>query len=261
MIGAITGDIVGSVYEWHNIKTKDFPFFSSKGFVTDDSIMTIALADSILNNVDYEKNMVRFYQLYPNAGYGGSFRRWCQDPSRTPYNSWGNGAAMRISHVGFAYDSLEEVLKKAEEFTVITHNHEEGIRGAKVTAGCIFLARAGETKDYIREFCESMGYPMKQTLDEIRPSYRFDVSCQGTVPWSVQAFLEGDSFEDCIRNAISIGGDSDTLACITGGIAEAFYRDLGTDTTNGVSIKEQTKCYLDSTLEPIVTAFVEKYVK
>ncbi|MBI9052091.1 MAG: ADP-ribosylglycohydrolase family protein [Anaerolineaceae bacterium] len=224
MIGALVGDIVGSVYEWHNIKTKDFPLFSEHCFFTDDSILTIALADSILNEIPYVENMKHYYLRYPDGGYGGRFHQWAQSQDSKPYNSWGNGAAMRISPVGYAYDDLETVLSKAKQFTEVTHNHPEGIKGGQATAAAIFLARQGRSKTEIRDYITSnFEYDLSQHIDQIRPTYAFNESCQETVPQAIRAFLDSTDFEDAIRNAISLGGDSDTLACITGGIAQAFY--------------------------------------
>ncbi len=224
MIGAIAGDIIGSAYEWNNIKTKRFELFSPVCRCTDDSVLTIALADAILSNGDYVATMKSYCRRYPNAGYGGFFYRWAHSVDTQPYNSWGNGAAMRISPVGFAYDSLEEVLAKARQNTEVTHNHPEGIKGAQATAAAVFLARTGKTKKEIKQYlADGFGYDLSKSLDEIRPAYLFDVSCRGTVPQAITAFLESSDFEDAIRNAISLGGDSDTLACITGGIAQAFY--------------------------------------
>ncbi len=223
MIGAVAGDIIGSVYEWERIKTKDFPLFNPRSTFTDDSVLTVALADAILHNEDYGMKMKEYYRRYPDAGYGGMFHRWAGSRESRPYNSWGNGAAMRISPVGFAFDSLEDVLEKAKRFTEITHNHPEGIRGAQATAAAIFLARTKRSKREIREGVEAVsGYDLSRTLGDIRPGYRFDESCQGTVPEAITAFLESTDYEDAVRNAVSLGGDSDTLACITGGIAEAF---------------------------------------
>lgn len=231
MLGAIIGDMVGSIYEWDNIKKKDFPFFSSECFPTDDSIMTIAVAKAILdNNGQFEglKNktiewMQKIGRQYPNCGYGGRFRRWMSSRDPKPYLSFGNGSAMRVSACGWAGSSLEEVKQLSYAVTAVTHDHPEGLKGAEATACAIFLARTGHSKDEIRDFIEENYYELDVTLDEIRPYYQFDVTCQGTVPYAIQAFLESDSFEDAIRNAISIGGDSDTLAAITGSIAEAFY--------------------------------------
>lgn len=256
MIGAIAGDIIGSVYEWHNIKTRRFRLFSPKGFFTDDSILTIALADSILTGAGYAGNMKRFYHWYPRGGYGGAFHQWARSESPEPYNSWGNGAAMRISPVGYAYGDLDTILKKAREFTEVTHNHPEGVRGAQATAAAIFLARTGESKDAIKDFIEAeFAYDLGRHVDEIRPSYTFDVSCQGTVPPAIRAFIDSTGFEDAIRTAVSLGGDTDTVACITGGIAQAFYGGVPEP------IAEQVYGILDERLGQITRAFMERYCR
>ncbi len=224
MIGAIAGDIIGSVYEWNNIKTTDFLLFSPECFFTDDTVLTVALAESIMSGLDYADLMKNYYRRYPDAGYGGSFHKWARSGYNAPYNSWGNGAAMRISPVGFAFESLEDVLDHAAAYTALTHNHPEGIKGAQATASAIFLARTGTDKSKIRKYIvDSFGYDLNRSCEEIRPVYEFNESCQRTVPEAIIAFLESESFEHAIRLAISLGGDSDTLACITGGIAEAFY--------------------------------------
>lgn len=254
MIGAITGDIVGSVYEFNNVTSKDIQLFTENSFFTDDSVLTIALADTILTGTPYVENLKRFYDWYPVAGYGGRFQLWAQSNQPEPYNSWGNGAAMRISPVGFAYDDLNTVLSKAEEFTAITHNHPEGIKGGQATAAAIFLARTGTTKKELRHYIETQfGYDLSRHVDEIRPSYKFDESSQGTVPQAIRAFLDSTDFEDAIRTAISLGGDSDTLACITGGIAQSFY--------GGVPMWIQNAVYsiLDERLGAITQRFIEKY--
>lgn len=254
MLGAITGDIVGSVYEWHNIKTKEFELFSPSCFFTDDSVLTIALADSILTGTPYVENLKAFARRYPDAGYGGGFRHWVQSASSAPYHSFGNGAAMRISPVGYAYGDLETVLAKAEAFTAVTHNHPEGIRGGQATAAAIFLARTGKSKEDIRAFVESRyGYDLSRHVDKIRPTYQFNETCQETVPQAIRAFLDSTDFEDAIRTAISLGGDSDTLACITGGIAQAFY--------GGVPAPIQEKVYaiLDEPLGRITREFMGRF--
>jgi ADP-ribosylglycohydrolase len=234
MLGAITGDVVGSVYEWANIKHKNFePLFSPRAFFTDDTVLTVALMDGILNDKSYDDMLKQYYQEYPHAGYGHLFHEWCKFGDRQGYNSWGNGAAMRTSAVGFAYNTLDEVLEKAEKYSSYTHNHPEGIKGAQATSSTIFLARNGSSKADIKAYIsEEFGYDLDRTLDEIRPSYLFNESCQETVPEAIIAFLESTDFEDSIRNAISLGGDSDTLTCITGGIAEAFYGDIPQDIAN-----------------------------
>jgi ADP-ribosylglycohydrolase len=254
MIGAISGDIIGSVYEWHKIKTKEFNLFSEKCHFTDDSILTIALADSIMTGTPYRDNLKTFYQWYPHGGYGGSFHRWAQSENPVPYNSWGNGAAMRISPVGYAFDDLETVLKKAKEFTEITHDHPEGIKGGQSTAACIFLARKGSSKNDIKEYVEkTFDYDLSKHVDEIRPDYTFDVSSQGTVPQAIRAFLDSSDFEDAIRTAVSLGGDTDTLACITGGIAEAFYGVVPE------AIQQEVYVTLDERLCNITKRFMDRY--
>jgi ADP-ribosylglycohydrolase len=233
MYGAILGDIIGSVYEWENIKTKEFPLFVRPSRYTDDSAMTIAVAEALLDALGKDRaarqdavirSMQKWGRRYPHAGYGGSFRKWLRDPHPHPYNSWGNGSAMRVSAAGWLYDTLEETLKAAEDTAIVTHSHPEGIRGAACVAAVIWMARNGKTKDEIRMFVtDAFGYDLSLTCDEIRPGYRFDVSCQGTVPVAITAFLEGKDFEDVIRTAVSLGGDCDTLTCIAGGMAEAMY--------------------------------------
>jgi ADP-ribosylglycohydrolase len=254
MIGAIAGDIIGSVYEWHNIKTKKFELFSKKCHFTDDSVLTIALADTILTGTPYVDNLKKFYRLYPHRGYGGNFDEWAQSPASEPYNSWGNGAAMRISPVGYAYNDLETVLQKAKEFTEVTHNHPEGIKGGQATATSIFLARTGKSKAEIKYTIEAwFGYDLSKHVDDIRPTYSFDVSSQGTVPQAIRAFIDSDDFEDALRTAVSLGGDTDTLTCITGGIAQAFYKGVP------ASIQEKVYGVLDDRLGSITKTFMEKY--
>lgn len=231
MLGAIIGDMAGSVYEFHNHKSKDFPFFSDRCFPTDDSIMTVAVAKAILENKGEAEGLSRqavkwmrkIGQQYEGCGYGGRFYKWmfCEHPQ--PYGSFGNGAAMRVSACGFAANSLNEAIALSHAVTAVTHDHPEGIKGAEATACAIYLARTNHTKQEIRDHITENYYNLDFTLDEIRPNYRFDATCQGTVPQAIEAFLESNSFEDAIRNAISIGGDSDTLAAITGSIAEAYY--------------------------------------
>lgn len=253
MIGAIAGDIIGSVYEWNNIKTKQFDLFSPDCCFTDDTVLTVALAESILTGTDYASLMRAYYRRYPDAGYGGFFHQWAQAHESQPYNSWGNGAAMRISSVGFAFNTLDEVLVRAAEYTAVTHNHTEGIKGAQATAAAIFLARTGSSKSDIRQYtAATFHYDLSRSVNEIRPAYQFDESCQGTVPQAIVCFLESTDFEDAIRNAISLGGDSDTLACITGGIAQAHY---------GVppAIVERAMSILDEDLRDITARFLSSY--
>jgi ADP-ribosylglycohydrolase len=253
MIGAIAGDIIGSVHEWNNIKTKQFDLFSPDCCFTDDTILTVALAESILTGTDYVSLMKTYYRRYPDAGYGGFFHRWAQAPECQPYNSWGNGAAMRISSVGFAFNALDEVLVRAAEYTAVTHSHSEGIKGAQATAAAIYLARTGGTKADIRQYTTAtFHYDLSRTVDEIRPTYQFNESCQATVPQAIVCFLESTDFEDAIRNAISLGGDSDTLACITGGIAQAHY---------GVppAIAGRAMSILDKDLRDVTARFMSSY--
>ena len=224
MLGAMIGDIVGSVYEWHNIKTADFPLFQPDCFFTDDTVLTAATAKALMYGISYTKAYQDFARRYPGRCYGGNFNSWIYLEDPKPYNSWGNGSAMRVSPVGFALDTVDEVLAEAKRSAAVTHDHPEGIKGAQATALAILLARQGATQPEIRaEISRRFDYDLNRTLDEIRPGYTFDVSCQGSVPEAIIAFLKSESFEDAVRKAISLGGDSDTIACITGGIAEAFY--------------------------------------
>ena len=230
MIGAIAGDVIGSAYGAHPIKSMYFPLFGPHSQFTDDTVLTIATAYSILERCDYAEAFRTFGRRYPRAGYGGAFYFWLFASQSGPYNSWGNGSAMRVSPVGFAFESIDAVLEEAERSASVTHNHPEGIKGAQATALAVFLARKGEEKDSIKtEMEKRFDYDLSRTLDDIRPEYRFDVSCQGSVPESITAFLESKDFEDAVRKAVSLGGDSDTMACIAGGIAHAFYRKIPED--------------------------------
>jgi ADP-ribosylglycohydrolase len=256
MLGALAGDIIGSIFEWNNINTTHFNLFNPNCFFTDDSVLTVALADSILTGTPYGKNLKKFFHLYPGRGYGGSFAAWAGSDENEPYNSWGNGAAMRISPVGYAFDMIDEVLRKAKEYTEITHNHPEGIKGAQATASAIYLSRNGKSKKEIREYiADTFGYDLSKNCDEIRPYYSFNESCQGTVPEAITAFLDSTDFESAIRLAVSLGGDSDTLACITGGIAQAFYGGVPK------SIAERVLAILDNKLRDVTITFVEQYCK
>ena len=244
MLGSIIGDTAGSVYEFNNIKTMDFPFFSEKSDYTDDSIMTMAVADWLLKDPTHgmdtlEASLISFAKKYPcpMGGYGGMFFRWLfrSDGKREPYNSWGNGSAMRASANGWMFDTLEETERVAGLSAAITHNHPEGIKGAQSTAAAIFMARNGGSKEEIRSYItEKYGYNLNRTCDEIRPVYGWDGSCQGTVPEAMVAFFDSTDFESAIRLAVSLGGDSDTLACITGGIAEAFYKEIPDPIAKGI---------------------------
>lgn len=224
MLGAILGDIIGSVHEYCGTKTKDFPLFVGGSDFTDDSVLTVAVADWILAEGDLSPVLADYARRFPGRGYGSRFAEWIDAADRAPYGSYGNGSAMRVSPVGFAFDSMPEVLEWAERSAAPTHNHPGAVRGAQATAAAVFLARRGQDKREIRAFIETeLGYDLSPRLDDIRPAYRFTEVCQQTVPQALIAFLESTDYEDAIRNAISLGGDADTLACITGGIAEAFY--------------------------------------
>ncbi len=283
MIGAIVGDIVGSRFEFANHKEKGFELFvAAKPMVevteeslkaaldtstfTDDSVMTLAVADAILRwregaDPSYEAlskltvlSMRRFGTMYPLAGYGGTFDIWLRSEEMGPYNSWGNGAAMRVSACGWAGRTLDEVKAMSRTVTEVTHNHPEGIKGAEATAVATFLARTGKSMEEIRQYVLENYYKIDFTLDEIRPTYEFDVSCQGSVPQALEAFFESTSFEDAIRNAISVGGDSDTIGAICGAVAGAFY---------GVSddIRAQAESFLDSYLLETLHGFERMFVE
>lgn len=252
MLGAIIGDVVGSVYEWNNIKIKDFELFKPNCFFTDDTVMTVAVAKALIvtrekqakskEKISFKKELVKqmqeFGRKYPNSGYGGMFSCWLMSDDPQPYNSFGNGSAMRVSPCGYIAVDLDEALELAKASAEVTHNHPEGIKGAQAVAAAIFLARCNKSKEEIKQYIEEHFYTLDKTLDEIRPTYTFNETCQETVPQAIQAFLESMDFEDAIRNAISLGGDSDTLAAITGSIAWAYYREFG--------------CPIDSELKEIV---------
>jgi ADP-ribosylglycohydrolase len=254
MLGAIAGDVIGSVHEGAGTKTKDFPLFADGCRFTDDSVLTVAVAHRLLRGGDYIDLFHDYFLRYPWAGYGGNFIRWAGGKSRQPYYSWGNGSAMRVSPVAFACESLEEVLTEARQSAEVTHNHPECIRGAQATAAAVFLARLGRGKDAIMKTIQrDFGYNLSDRLDDIREGYGFDVSCQGSVPQSIIAFLESDSYEDAVRNAISLGGDADTMACIAGAIAEAFYGSVPS------AIRVRTLAVLDEDLRGVVEEFTARF--
>lgn len=234
MYGAILGDMIGAPYEFdRGNKTKDFPLFSKDSQFTDDTVMTIAVAEALLDTMGQTdeaikaavvRSMQKWGRKYPHAGYGGRFRGWLRMTDPKPYGSYGNGSAMRVSAVGWLFDDLETTRHMARLTAEVTHNHPEGIKGAEATASAIFMARTGRSKAEIRDYIvRAFGYDLTRTCDKIRPAYHHDESCQRTVPEAITAFLEGTDFEDVIRTAVSLGGDCDTLTCIAGGIAEAFY--------------------------------------
>ena len=259
MIGAIIGDIAGSRFEFNNHRSKEFELFTEKCSFTDDSVMTLAIAKALLDcKEDYSdlsaqtvKCMQEIGRPYPYCGYGGHFRWWMYSDNPKPYGSFGNGSAMMVSAVGWVAKSIDEVKILSEKVTAVTHNHPEGIKGAEATAVAIFLARQGKSKEEIKDYIEEHYYILNFTIDEIRPTYRFNETCQDTVPQALEAFFESTSFEDAIRIAISVGGDSDTLAAITGGIAEAYY---------GVpkEIRDVAVRFLDTRLKGILTSFETK---
>jgi ADP-ribosylglycohydrolase len=227
LLGSVIGDIVGSVFEWDRIKTKEFPLFSRRSTFTDDTVMTIATAEAVLKQGAYGEAYHSWGNRYPGMSYGNRFRAWLQSADPKPYGSWGNGSAMRVSPVAFAFDTEEQVLAEARKTALPTHGHAEGIKGAEATALAIFLARTRKSKAVIRSEIERrFGYNLGRTVDQIRPTYKFDESCQRTVPEAITAFLDSKDYEDAIRNAVSLGGDSDTIACITGGIAAAYYTEI-----------------------------------
>lgn len=260
MIGAIVGDIVGSRFEWHNCKSKEFDFLTPECFFTDDSVMSLALCDALMRvKPDYSdlnetavESMRRIGRPYPKCGYGRGFYNWMYSDDPQPYGSYGNGAAMRVSGCGYAAKSVGEAVLLSKAVTEVTHNHPEGLKGAEATAVAVFLARSGSSVKEIRDYIVKCYYSIDFTLDSIRDGYRFDVTCQNTVPQALEAFFESTGFEDAIRNAISIGGDSDTLAAITGAVAGACY---------GVpaNIREQALTFLDERLRKILLAFEGKF--
>lgn len=262
MLGAIIGDIAGSRFEWHSTKSKDFTLLSKELGCrpTDDSVMTLAVADAILAcGGDYTDlggeavaSMRRLGRAYPDAGYGGRFAQWLTRPDPRPYHSYGNGAAMRVSPCGWAADSLEQAAALARAVTEVTHNHPEGMKAAEAVACAIYLARTGSSLTDIRAFIEDRYYRVDFTLDQIRPAYAFDVSCQGSVPQAFASLYESVGYEDAVRNAISLGGDSDTIGAITGGMAQAVY---------GVpeDLRAQALPFLDGRLRAILDAFEARF--
>jgi ADP-ribosylglycohydrolase len=250
MLGAVIGDIIGSVHEFSATKHTDFPLFDVSATFTDDTVLTVAVAECLLTGASYVDKLHEYTKAYPNRGYGGRYWHWVASGSREPYSSWGNGSAMRVSPVGFAFDELGDVLEDGQRSAQVTHNHPEGIRGAQATAAAIFLARQGATKEHIRQSIEGrFGYDLSRSVEDIRPDYVFNESCQGTVPEAMVAFLDSTDYEHAVRLAVSLGGDADTLACIAGGIAEAYYRGVPED------IAERGLALLDDRLVEIVKRF------
>lgn len=262
MLGAIIGDIVGSIYERNPIKTKNFEFWGAGCTFTDDTVMTLAVADAILEHLrekeEFKETLVKkmqaFGRKYPFAGYGKSFANWIYSECPEPYNSFGNGSAMRVSACAWLFGDLQSVIQCARQSAEVTHNHPEGIKGAEAVAAAVFLAKNKHSKEEIKKYIEDNYYPLNMKLNEIRQIYHFDVTCQGTVPQAIIAFLESESFEDAIRNAVSLGGDSDTLAAITGSIAEAYY---------GIpkDIQEKAMGYLDVFLKSVLAEYNNAVIK
>lgn len=255
MLGAISGDIIGSRFEARPIKSKDFELFTPQSRFTDDSVLTIALADSLLHDVPFSQNLKTFFARYPHAGYGGTFAVWAASNQADPYYSFGNGSAMRVSPVGWFFDDEQTVLDQAKASAAVTHNHPEGIKGAQAVALGVFLARKGWDKKDIRERIQTeFGYNLSVGLEDIRSGYSFDVTCQGSVPQAIVAWLESTDLIDAVRNAVSLGGDSDTQACMAGALAEAFYGGVPQDVATE-SLKR-----LDDFLRGIVSAFYARVI-
>ncbi len=254
MLGAIAGDIIGSAYEFYYTKNLNFDLFLPYSRFTDDTVLTVAVADCILHGKKYQEAFYEYGHRYPNAGYGAMFNKWLGSRNQQPYGSYGNGSAMRVSPIGFAFSSLDMVLKEAKKSAAVTHDHPEGIKGAQAVASAIFLAREDCNKDAIRDYIEeNFEYDLERSLDEIRPQYRFDETCQGSVPEAIMAFLESSDYEDAVRKAVSLGGDSDTQACITGGIAQAYYGEVP------AHVVKEVRSILPEDLMAIVDEFNKQY--
>ncbi len=250
MIGAIVGDIIGSRFERNNKKSIEFELFNAHCTFTDDTVMTIAIADALMNNKGLVERMQYYGRKHFSAGYGSTFRHWLINDNPTPYNSWGNGSAMRVSSVGYLYQDINKVLEIAKQTAEVSHNHPEGVKGAQAIAAAIFLARNNHSKTQIKQYIQkTFEYNLQRTIEAIRPSYKFDVSCQGSVPEAIIAFLESNDIESAIRLGISIGGDSDTIACMAGAIAEAYYKYIPKE------IIEATK----QRLKPDLLAILEQF--
>ena len=254
MLGAIVGDVIGSVHEFRGTKTKDFPLFVPRSTFTDDTVLTVAIAEWILTGHNLADLLHTYTEAYPERGYGLRFYHWATSRDREPYNSFGNGSAMRVSPVGFASQTLEEVLAWSKQSAEATHNHPEGIKGAQATATAVYLARRVHDRDQIRQALETQfGYDLSLRLEQIRPTYFFNETCQKTVPQALAAFFESVSFEDAIRNAISLGGDADTLACIAGGVAEAYYGGVPRE------LAAPVVAMLDRRLVAVIDQFRERF--
>lgn len=260
ILGAIAGDVIGSVYEFYSTRNYNFELFNDRMSPTDDSVMTVAVADWILHDGELSheelaKTMRKWGRKYPHAGYGGMFSAWLDSDDAGPYNSWGNGSAMRVSPVGFAFNTMEETMEAAKTSAEVTHNHPEGIKGAQATAAAIYLARKGKAKDEIRDYISStFGYDLSKKCAEIRMHYRFYVSCQESVPQSVCAFLDSTDYESALRETISLGGDADTMGAITGGIACAYYGGMPDD------IHDFAMSKLNGDMKDVVEKFDKRFM-
>lgn len=253
MKGAIAGDIIGAHFEFIPCKEKDFLLFGDYYYFTDDTVLTLAVADVLLNNSDYEETLVRYSRKYKNQAWGTRYKNWFESDERAPYNSFGNGSAMRVSPVGWYFDSLQETLKEAKKSAEVTHNHPEGIKGAQAVASAIFMARNKATKEEIKNYIEkTFKYNLSKKYTDIQPDYMFNETCQGSVPEAIICFLDSVDFEDTVRNAVALGGDADTQACIAGSIAEAFY--------GGVPDEIWNKCLgvLDKDIIELIETFYTK---
>ena len=268
MLGAVFGDIIGSTYEWHNVKTEDFELFPKGSHFTDDTVLTVAVADTLLNQPKksggffdsrerskrYAYRLKQYCSRYPDAGFGTMFQEWAAEPGLRVQSSYGNGAAMRVTPIGYAFDTLEEVLREARLSCRYTHHHPEAVAGAQAAAAAVYLARKGYSKAEIKAAIEKrLHYDLSFTLDSIRESYVFDSRAGYSVPPAIAAFLESESYESAVRKAVSIGGDSDTIACIAGGIAHAFYREIPKP------IADKGWMLLDSGLKATIKEFCRKY--
>lgn len=261
MYGAILGDIIGSIYEWHNIKSEDFELFTSESRFTDDTVLSVATADMLLHcNETYDRRKSyamwykQYYSRYPYAGYGQMFTDWAKEDASSIQHSYGNGGAMRVTAIGYAFDTIEEVLNEVKLSCYYTHHHKEAIQGAQAVASAVFMAHHNKSKEEIRHYLEKKRFAkLNFTLDEIRPNYVFNSRTSYSVPPAIVAFLESNSYEDAIRKAISIGGDSDTIACMAGGIAEAYYKEIPEELLN------RGKSFLDMGLKNTVNEFIMKY--
>ena len=256
MLGAVAGDVIGSVWETEAFKSPHFyPLIGPDCRFTDDSVLTCAVAEALLTNGDFATHIRNFARRYPHAGYGGNFRKWFRSDRPGPYNSWGNGSAMRVSPVGWAFDSEAETLDAAERSAAVTHNHPRGVAGARATALAIYLARTGASKQEIKtEVAGRFDYDLDRTLAEIRPHYTFDVSCDGSVPEALIAFFESTDYESAVRNAVSLGGDADTQAAVAGGVAEAFY-----ERATGVGVPDEIAAGVRTRLPEDLTDVLDRF--